>query len=86
MTEAAEVRGVLRLGDILVDRGVIGEEQLEESLFYQKETGARLGESVVALGYATARPGRGGSCLAAPIRPLRAPGDRSRSGHSGSAV
>ena len=54
MTEAAEVRGVLRLGDILVDRGVIGEEQLEESLFYQKETGARLGESVVALGYATA--------------------------------
>ena len=54
MTEAAEVRGVLRLGDILVDRGVISEEQLEESLFYQKETGARLGESVVALGYATA--------------------------------
>lgn len=41
----------LRLGDILVEQGVISKEQLGESLQYQRETGARLGEALTDLGY-----------------------------------
>jgi type IV pilus assembly protein PilB len=48
------MRGILRLGDILIEQGVITEHQLNESLYYQKQTGARLGDSLVALGHATA--------------------------------
>lgn len=43
----------LRLGDILVEQGVISEKQLSNSLEYQKETGARLGEALTQLGYVT---------------------------------
>jgi type IV pilus assembly protein PilB len=43
----------LRLGDILVEQGVISKEQLDESLGYQKETGIRLGEALTDLGYMT---------------------------------
>lgn len=43
----------LRLGDILVERGLVTERQLHNSLDYQRETGARLGEALVHLGYVT---------------------------------
>lgn len=53
MTDVYQMRGVLRLGDILIEQGVITEQQLQESLRYQQETGARLGETLSELGYAT---------------------------------
>lgn len=43
----------LRLGDILVRRGLISERQLNNSLDYQHETGTRLGEALIHLGYVT---------------------------------
>lgn len=48
-----EARRSLRLGDILVEQGVVTEHQLKESLQYQKESGARLGEALTHLGYVT---------------------------------
>ena len=53
MSDVAELHGVLRLGDILVEQGVITEEQLKDSLRYQRDTGARLGVTLSELGYAT---------------------------------
>ncbi len=53
MSDVAELHGVLRLGDILVEQGVISEQQLEHSLRHQRETGARLGATLAELGYAT---------------------------------
>ena len=44
----------MRLGDILIERGAITETQLNKSLEYQRDTGARLGEAVTQLGYVTA--------------------------------
>ncbi len=41
----------MRLGDVLIERGVITEAQLNNSLEYQWTTGARLGEALVQLGY-----------------------------------
>jgi type IV pilus assembly protein PilB len=49
----ADSHTTLRLGDILVEQGVITEDQLRESLAYQKETGARLGEALAELGFVT---------------------------------
>jgi type IV pilus assembly protein PilB len=43
----------LRLGDILVEQGVITEAQLARSLRYQNETGARLGDALLHLGFVT---------------------------------
>ncbi len=43
----------LRLGDILVEHGLMSETQLAESLRYQIETGARLGEVVTQMGFVT---------------------------------
>jgi type IV pilus assembly protein PilB len=43
----------LRLGDVLVEKGVITEAQLGLSLRYQSETGARLGEALAQLGFIT---------------------------------
>jgi len=40
-----------RLGDIFVERGLITDEQLKEALFKQCETGAKLGEVLVDLGF-----------------------------------
>jgi hypothetical protein len=40
-----------RLGDIFVERGLINEEQLREALLKQCETGAKLGEVLVDLGF-----------------------------------
>src|SRR5690348_7823062 len=42
-----------RLGDIFVERGLISNEQLLEALDAQRETGAKLGEVLVDLGFIT---------------------------------
>ncbi len=42
-----------RLGEILIDEGLITQEQLEEALEYQRLHGVRIGEALIALGYAT---------------------------------
>jgi hypothetical protein len=40
-----------RLGDIFVERGLITDEQLKEALAKQCETGGKLGETLVDLGF-----------------------------------
>lgn len=42
-----------RLGDIVVERGLITAEQLDEALAVQRESGAKLGEVLVELGFLT---------------------------------
>ena len=54
MSQSTETHRSLRLGDILIEQGVISEVQLSNSLEYQRESGARLGEALAHLGYATA--------------------------------
>ncbi len=41
----------VKLGDILVQQGVVSAEQLEKAIQEQKRTGAKLGQALVALGY-----------------------------------
>ena len=45
----------LRLGDVLIERGVITEQQLQQALAYQKDRGHKrlLGEVLIELGYVT---------------------------------
>ncbi len=52
MVEALAIRK--RLGDILLDQGLINEEQLADALDAQRRTGEKLGEAVVNLGYVSA--------------------------------
>ncbi|MFH0916514.1 MAG: ATPase, T2SS/T4P/T4SS family [bacterium] len=52
--KSPEIHRSLRLGDILVEQGVISQVQLSNSLEYQRESGARLGEALAHLGYVTA--------------------------------
>jgi hypothetical protein len=42
-----------KLGDIFVERGLISDEQLQEALEQQRETGGKLGEVLVELGFVT---------------------------------
>jgi hypothetical protein len=42
-----------RLGDIFVERGIISDEQLHEALEQQRESGGKLGEVLVELGFIT---------------------------------
>jgi hypothetical protein len=42
-----------RLGDIIVERGLITAEQLQEALRVQRESGTKLGEVLVELGFLT---------------------------------
>jgi hypothetical protein len=42
-----------RLGDIVVERGLVSEGQLQHALDQQRETGRKLGEILVELGYLT---------------------------------
>jgi len=42
-----------RLGDIFVERGLINGAQLEEALSVQRESGGKLGEVLVELGFVT---------------------------------
>ena len=44
-------RKKIRIGDVLVAAGAITEEQLQEGLAKQKETGRKLGNALVALGF-----------------------------------
>ena len=48
-------RKKVRLGDVLVKKGIIDENQLQTALSRQREQGKMLGEMVIALGYATQR-------------------------------
>ncbi len=41
-----------QLGELLVERGIIGEAQLERALKVQKEKGGLIGQILVALGFA----------------------------------
>jgi len=43
-------RKKLRIGDILVTEGVLTEEQLQEALVHQKESGKKLGEYLIESG------------------------------------
>lgn len=42
-----------RLGDIFVERGLITDEQLQEALAVQQDTGGKLGEILVERGFVT---------------------------------
>src|SRR6478672_11665849 len=42
---------VARVGDLLVEAGVISREQLNEALRHQAHTGGRLGTNLVELGF-----------------------------------
>ncbi len=42
-----------RLGDIIVERGLITAEQLDHALEVQRESGGKLGEVLVELGFIT---------------------------------
>lgn len=48
---ATEPKKKLRLGDLLVQNGVITEEQLQTALREQKNSGRKLGKTLVDLGY-----------------------------------
>lgn len=52
MTAPSRAPGVSRrLGDLLLARRLVSEEQIRRGLEYQRDTGAKLGEALVALGY-----------------------------------
>ena len=51
MINAAIRLRTARLGDTLVANGVVTEQQLEQALEYQQETGMFLGEALIALGF-----------------------------------
>ena len=42
-----------RLGDILIDAGVINKAQLEQALAVQRERGQKLGETLIDLDFTT---------------------------------
>jgi len=42
-----------RLGDLLVEEGIILESQVEEALVHQKQTGRKLGDTLIQLGFLT---------------------------------
>ena len=48
---AAGQKQKIRIGDLLVQNGVITEPQLMEALNTQKKTGQKLGRALVALGF-----------------------------------
>ena len=47
------IKGRKRLGDLLIEAGLISAEQLEKALSVQKKTGERLGRVLINLGYVT---------------------------------
>jgi type IV pilus assembly protein PilB len=49
----AAIRNVKKIGEILVDSGLITKTQLEEALLVSKRTGTRLGRTLVNLGIVT---------------------------------
>ena len=53
MPEDNSSRKRLRIGDVLVQSGIITSTDVEEALNYSKEMNLKLGQAVVALGLAT---------------------------------
>jgi hypothetical protein len=53
MRKTMETAAKRRLGDIIVERGLVTPEQLAEALVVQRESGAKLGEVLVELGFLT---------------------------------
>ena len=51
MNSASTTRRKARLGEFLLAKGIITEQQLEQALVWQKDHGAPLGESLVAKGF-----------------------------------
>src|SRR5262249_33757694 len=49
----AETQGITRLGQSMVDRGLITKEDLERALEHQRETRKRLGEALIEIGAVT---------------------------------
>ncbi len=47
------LRKKIRLGDLLLERGLITDEQMQTALQTQKDTGYKLGQQLVELGYVT---------------------------------
>jgi len=45
------VKTRIRLGDLLLKEGLVTEAQLQEAITKQKETGERLGETLIGLNY-----------------------------------
>ena len=74
------------LGTLLIEEGVIDSAQLEEALRLGTESGERLGEVLVRMGWASG--GRPGAHPGAPVEPPlpRAVGDLVRSERSCQAV
>ncbi len=54
-TEQAAPRKKIRIGDLMVRRGVITEEQLIHALSVQKKTGAKLGNTLIELNLVTSQ-------------------------------
>src|SRR5436309_8700964 len=52
-TSTMEPAAKKRLGDIIVERGLVTADQLEEALRVQREQGGKLGEVLVELGFIT---------------------------------
>ncbi len=50
---AADIDTPRRLGEILIDNGVIDEDQLKQGLDQASENGVRIGEALIALGFAS---------------------------------
>jgi MSHA biogenesis protein MshE len=48
---ATETRKKIRLGDLLVENGIISNQQLEQALGTQKQTGNKLGRTLIELGF-----------------------------------
>lgn len=49
------IRKKIRIGQLLLQYGLLNEEQLETALTIQKKTGAKLGETLIELGYLSSR-------------------------------
>ena len=47
----AGARKKIRVGDLLVEAGAITEEQLQEALAKQKESGGRIGNIIMQMGF-----------------------------------
>ena len=50
---ATAPRKKIRLGDLLVEKGLINEDQLMQSLAAQKKTGQKLGRTLISSGLVT---------------------------------
>ncbi|MCP3176608.1 MAG: GspE/PulE family protein [Desulfuromonadales bacterium] len=49
------IRQKIRIGDLLVQNGIISEKQLETALATQKKTGTKLGNTLIELGYVSSQ-------------------------------